>query len=132
MFVVRAIRDKELQRSLCDSMGVEYCENALAYFAADLAEDLETIDEYISICQFIMQGDGEIVSFTSYEDRYEDEAVIVMLRAVMSFLHRCGVKHCYFEDAAAPIELAAKSGFIYKNGRYEMDLEAFYSSKCCH
>ncbi len=132
MFVVRAIQDKELQRSLCDSLGTDYSEYALAYFAADLAEDLETIDEYIGICQFIMQGDGEIVSFTSYEDRYEDEAMIVMLRAVMSFLHRCGVKLCYFEETAAPKELATRSGFIYKNGRYEMDLEAFYSSKCCH
>ena len=132
MFIVRAIQDKDLQRSLCESLGTEYCEYALAYFAADLASDLETIDDYIGICQFIMQGDGEIVSFVSYEDRYDDEAMIVMLRAVMSFLHRCGVKYCYFEEAAAPEELAKKSGFIYKDGRYEMDLERFYSSKCCH
>lgn len=132
MFIVRAIQDKDLQRSLCESLGAEYFEYALAYFAADLKDDLETIDEYIGICQFIMQGDGEIVTYTSYKDRYDDEAVIVMLRTVMSFLHRYGVRFCYFEEKAAPAELAEKSGFVYKNGRYEMDLEKFYSSKCCH
>ncbi len=132
MFIVRAIQDKELQRSLCESLGADYCENALAYFAADLCEDCESIAEYIGICQFIMQGDGEIVSFSSYEDRYEDEAMIVMLRAVMSFMHRCGVKYCFLNENAAPRELAQKSGFIYSSGTYGMDLEKFYSSKCCH
>lgn len=132
MFIVRAIQDKVLQKSLCESMGAEYCENALAYFAADLNEDCETIAEYIGICQFIMQGDAEILTYICYEDRYDDEAVLVMLRTVMSFLHRCGVKYCYFYEKAASDVLAKKSGFIYKDGRYEINLEKFYSSKCCH
>ncbi len=132
MYVVKAIQDKALQKGICESLNVEYNEYALAYMAADLKEDGETIDEYIGICQFILQGDAEIITFNSFPDRYDDEAVIVLLRAVMSFMHRCGAKMCYFEEGAAPEALIQRSGFISDRGKYLKDLEKFYSSKCCH
>lgn len=132
MYIVKAIQSKDVQKELCNLMNVEYNEYALAYMAADLMPDGESIESYIGICQFIMQGDAEILTLTCFPDRYEDEAVIVMLRAVMHFMYRCGVKICYFNKGACPEAIADKSGFIYKNGRYEMDIEKFYSSKCCH
>ena len=132
MFVVRPLQDKTLQESLANLTGAEYHPYSLAYMAADLKEDNESIDEYIGLCQFVMQGEAEILSLSCTEDRYEDEAVIVMLRAVMSFLEKCGVKYCWFSMESVDERLAAKSGFELKDDRYIIDLEAFYAGKCCH
>ena len=130
MFVVRAIQSKELQREICEAIGTEYKENALAYFAADLCDNGVDIDSYISICQFYFCGDAEIIDLKAAEGRDDDEAVIVMLRAVMSFMHRCGVKNVRFADGAANDWWLKKSGFICVDGVYSMDLVKFYTSPC--
>ncbi len=130
MFVVRAIQDKTFQKQICSIVKAEYKENALAYYAADLKEDGVEIDEFISICQFYLKGDGEIVDLTSAVGRDEDEAVIVMLRAVMSFMHRCGAKFASFSQDATSEWWLKKSGFLCQNGTYTMDLEKFYTSPC--
>ena len=130
MFVVRAIQSKDLQMEICKNIGIEYKENALAYFAADLCDNGVDIDSYISICQFYFCGDAEIIDFKAADGRDEDEAVIVMLRAVMSFMHRCGVKTVHFAEGATNDLWLKKSGFICVNGVYSMDLEKFYTSPC--
>lgn len=130
MFVVRAAQDKELQKYICAVLKSEYKENALAFYAADLKENMIDIESYISVCQFYLSGDGEIVDLTAADGREEDEAVVVMLRAVMSFMHRCGVKNAYFTDGATNEWWLKKSGFLCRDGRYSMDLELFYTSPC--
>lgn len=130
MFVVRAIQDKALQEEICNILKTDYKENSLAFFAADLKDDGTNIDKYISICQFYLNKMGEIVNFTAADGRNEDEAVIVMLRTVMSFMYRCGVKVAAFSDGSVNDWWLAKSGFIEQNGTYMMDLEKFYTSPC--
>ncbi len=132
MFVVKPVQDKALQESLAQLTGCEYHPYSLAFMAADLLDDNVTVDKYIGLCQFVIQGDSEILSFSCMEDRYDDEAVIVMLRAVMSFLEKCGVKNCWFLKESVDDRLAKKSGFELKEDRYIIDLEKFYASKCCH
>lgn len=132
MFVVRAIQKKNIQKTICEEVGATYYENALAFFAADLKENKTDIDSYISICQFYLNGDGEIISFSAANGRENDEAVIVMLRTVMSFMHRCGVKNAYFAKNSTSEFWLKKSGFISTDGVYSIDLDKFYTSPCCH
>ena len=130
MFVVRAIQDKKLQEKICSILKTEYRPNALAYFAADLKDDGTEIDKFISICQFYLSRDGEIVDLTAADGRDNDEAVIVMLRAVMSFMYRCGIKRATFSSDATSEWWLNKSGFSNHNNSYEIDLEKFYTSPC--
>ena len=132
MFIVRPIQIKEEQKMICDVLECEYFENSLAFYSADLKSDNTTIDSYIGICQFYFSGEAEIVSFFACDGRENDEAVIVMLRAAMSFMHRCGVKIVRFKKGAATDFWLKKSGFIFKDGSYSMDLERFYASTCNH
>ncbi len=130
MFVVRPIQDKEIQKAVCAELEAPYYENALAFFAADLKEDNTTIDCFISICQFYFKGDAEIINLSASHGREEDEAVIVMLRAAMSFMHRCGVKELSFAEGATNEHWLKKSGFPKIDGIYKIDLEKFYSAPC--
>ena len=130
MFVVRPIQDKETQIRVCSELNAEFYDNSLAFFAADLKEDGLNIDCFIGICQFYMGKKGEIIDFTIAEGRENDEAVIVMLRAVMSFMNRCGVSSAFFAENAATEYWLKKSGFVNKNGTYEIDLDLFYTSPC--
>ena len=130
MFVVRPIQDKIVQKAICDVLGAVYYENALAFYAADLKENGVDIDKYISICQFFMDKNGEIASLYAADGREEDEAVIVMLRAVMSFMNRCGISYAFFSKNAASEHWLKKSGFCNNNGKYEIDLDKFYNSPC--
>ncbi len=132
MFVVRAIQNKHLQREICHELNAHFFENALAYCAVDLQEDGASVDSYISICQFYMKGDAEIVDLTAADGREEDEAVIVMLRAVMSFMNRCGVKNACFGSNATDEFWLKKSGFVCTDGVYRIDLDKFYSAPCKH
>ena len=132
MFVVRPVQLKDEQKYICDNLGAEFYKNALSFYAADLAEDNTTIETYIGICQFYFMGDAEIVGFFAAEGREDDEAVIVMLRAAMSFMHRCGAKTARFANGAASEFWLKKSGFLLKDGIYSIDLEKFYTAKCNH
>lgn len=130
MFVVRSIQDKLLQENICNKLNTVYKENSLAFFAADLKDNGTDIDEYISICQFYLNKNGEIIDLTAADGRENDEAVIVMLRTVMSFMYRCGVKSVFFSEGATNEWWLKKSGFTINNDVYMMDLERFYTSPC--
>ena len=52
MFAVKPIGDKELQKSVCQSLGTDYIEKDLAYFAAELTEDRASVAALIGVCQF--------------------------------------------------------------------------------
>lgn len=130
MFVVRPIQIKSEQCEICKALGVPFFENAIAFYAADLKDDNTTVDSYISICQFYFKGDAEIVSFAAADGREEDEAVIIMLRAAMSFMHRCGVNFAFFAQEAASEHWLKKSGFRYREGFWSIDLDKFYSAPC--
>ena len=132
MFVVRPIQIKEEHKYICNILGTEFFENSLAFYAADLAEDKSTVEAYIGICQFYFKGDAEIVDFFACDGREEDEAVIVMLRAAMSFMHRCGAGTAYFAENSASDFWLKKSGFICRDDKYSIDLNKFYSTKCNH
>ena len=61
----------------------------------------------------------------------DTEAMIIMLRTAMNFMHRCGIKKSAFTDAAAPMELLSISSYSKnENGIYEIDLDKFYISPC--
>ena len=130
MFIVKPIADRAVQKQICAALAVDYRPDALAYFAGELAEDKETITDIIGICQFTVGDIGRIVTLKSTPAAAEDEAMIVLCRAVMAFMHRAGMPTVQLLPDAGPQALLAKMGFSEKDGIYAIDLEAFYEAPC--
>ena len=130
MFVVKPIADRAVQKQICDALAVKYRPDTLAYFAANLLEDMETFTDLIGICQFTVGDVGRIVTLQSSPAAAEDEAMIVLCRAVMEFMHRAGISTAQLLPDAGPQALLARMGFPKKDGVYTIDLEAFYTAPC--
>ena len=130
MFTVKPIAEKELQKEICETLHVPYEPQTLAYYAANLNEDRETVAEYIGICQFTVGETGTIVTLSCPPSFITDEAMIVLCRAVMFFMHRVGIHSAEMSTDAGPDALLSKTGFSLHDRMYQMDLEAFYAAPC--
>ena len=126
MLTVLPIQSKEEQKQLCDICGVEFLENAFAYRADD--------GKFIGICQFTFENDCGYIKNLSYAPEVEDnEAMIIMLRAAMSFMHRCGLVDSYIDETATTPTLLRVCGYkINSDGKYFLDLDKFYNTPCSH
>lgn len=126
MLTVLPIQTKEMQRELCTECGVEFLEDAFAYRADD--------EKFIGICQFTFKNECGYIENLVYAPNMEDsEAMIIMLRATMSFMHRCGLKCSVMRENATVDSLLKLSGY-FKNENEELfiDLDKFYGAKCSH
>ena len=131
MFAVKPLQDKELQKELCHLIGAEYIEDSLAYFAADIADDHTALLGLIGILQFTMNDElGEILSLIPYAGKEDDEALIIMERAAMSFMWRSGIKKMIMKESAGPKSVLSRSGLPFKDGIYYVDLDLFFASPC--
>lgn len=123
MLTVLPIQSKETQRELCEKCGVTYNESSFAYRADD--------GDFIGICQFSFENDNGYIDNLVYAPNVVDwEAMIIMLRAAMSFMYRCGLNLVYLNNDTDE-ELIKKSGFIKNSdGKYYIDVKKFYSGSC--
>ncbi len=125
MLTVLPIQSKETQKELCEKCGVTYNASAFAYRADD--------GDFIGICQFYFKNNNGYIDNLTYAPNVSDwEAMIIMLRASMSFMYRCGIQMVYL-DSSTDEELLKKSGFLKNNDDiYYIDVQKFYGGSCCH
>ena len=125
MLTVLPIQSKKEQEELCLACGVEFIENAFAYRADD--------GGFIGICQFTFENNcGHILNLTYAPNVSDWEAMIIMLRASMSFMYRCGINLVYLSNSTDE-DLLKRSGFLKNNdGEYYIDVQKFYGGSCCH
>ena len=124
MLTVLPIQSKDTQKELCEICKVKYLENAFAYRADD--------GDFIGICQFYFKDDNGYIENLTYAPNVSDwEAMVIMLRASMSFMYRCGIKLVYLSGSTDE-ELIKRSGFL-KNDKSEffIDVQKFYGGSCC-
>ncbi len=124
MLTVLPIQSKDEQKELCEKCGVEYDIEAFAYRADD--------GDFIGICQFCFEGDVGYIKNLAYAPGMDDtEAMIIMLRATMSFMHRCGLSTSELYPDCMPENLRNMSGYVKNEmGVYTVDLKKFYGH--CH
>lgn len=124
MLTVLPIQSKDEQKELCSLCNVEFNLDAFAYKAAD--------GDFIGICQFYFEnGIGYIQNLAYAQGADDTEAMIIMLRATMSFMHRCGLATSKLCKDCMPESLRNMSGYIKnENDEYEVDLKKFYGH--CH
>ncbi|MBO5378795.1 MAG: hypothetical protein J6A90_00550 [Clostridia bacterium] len=124
MLTVLPIQSKDEQRELCQKCHVEYDVESFCYRADD--------GDFIGICQFSFEGGVGYIKNLAYRDGADDtEAMIIMLRATMSFMHRCGLDTSELLPNCMPENLRNISGYQKnENGVYTVDLKKFYGH--CH
>ncbi|MBQ2729485.1 MAG: hypothetical protein IJF69_01780 [Clostridia bacterium] len=131
MFAVKPLQDKSVQKELCNMLNTEYIPDSLAYFAADLNEDGSAIIGIIGVLQFKMFDEAaEILTLVPAHGKEDDEAMIIMERAAMSFMWRSGMKKMIMKETAGPDSVLSRSGLPKKNGEYYVDLDVFFDSPC--
>ena len=124
MLSVLPIQSKEAQKELCELCDIEFDEACFAYRADDGA--------FLGVCQFKFVNDSGIIKgFKTAPNISDDEAMIIMLRTAMNFMHRCGIKLSFFEEGCSTQHLVDISGYRKnENGVYSIDLDKFYISPC--
>ncbi|MBE6664286.1 MAG: hypothetical protein E7602_07295 [Ruminococcaceae bacterium] len=124
MLTVLPIQSKDEQKELCSLCGAEYDIESFCYRADD--------GDFIGICQFKFENGIGYIKNLSYAPNMDDtEAMIIMLRATMSFMHRCGLETSVLENDCMPENLRNMSGYIKNSdGIYSVDLKKFYGH--CH
>ena len=120
MLTVLPIQSKEEQEKLCKLCGVSYDIDSFCYRADD--------GDFIGICQFKFEGNVGYIQNLTYAKGIDDtEAMIIMLRATMSFMHRCGLSRSIMKPNATTDKLLNMSGYLKnENGEYAVDLKKFY------
>lgn len=124
MLTVLPIQDKNEQKDLTAICGIEFDANAFAYRADD--------GDFLGVIQFKFTNDiGEISGFNYAPGTSDNEAMIIMLRTAMNFMHRCGIKNSSLDAKTTPESLIKLSGYSKEQGDiYTIDLDKFYVSPC--
>ncbi|MGM9645172.1 MAG: hypothetical protein ACI3XS_00580 [Eubacteriales bacterium] len=125
MLTVKPIQTKEEQKKLALLCNVPFDYSSFAYRAD---ED----DGLIGICQFTFENNvGYIKNLAYAPSRSDAEAMIIMLRAAMNFMFRCGIEKSCIPEGATVEELASLSGYKKgADGNLYIDLKLFYDSPC--
>ncbi len=134
MLIIRKILDKDFQKELCGMCSAEYNPAYFAYMAADghTENSGAVIDSYIGILQFTMDGGGGYINtLKPVLGVDDDEALIIMERAVMEYMYTGELPYVYIDEDACDGTLIDKMGFRKnEHGEYCIDLEKFYESPC--
>ncbi len=131
MLVIKPVADVAIAEALCCEIGETYIKDSFTYFAADTDEIGEKINYIIGVCSFTMRSaHNEIVLLKSAPNVDDEEALIIMARAVMNFMYRCEVKTVTADENGVSERLLDKLGFTKENGKFTLNLEEYYKAPC--
>ena len=131
MFKVEPIRSPELHRDVCAHLGCDYAEGTYAFLVGEMNEDFSAITDVFGICQFVLDPTEAVIRSIAYSEAHkDDEAITIMVRAVMSFCFRAEIPSIAIEDGAASEDYIKSIGFRQNDGVWRVDLKKFYTSPC--
>ncbi len=127
MLKVLPIQSKQEQELICHKCSVEYKPELLAYSA-------EMDGVLAGVCQFKLTAEGGILYDIAAADDYAGdkfEPLFVMGRGTLNFIDLCGVHRAYFDGEVKDEGLLRAIGFAKnENGRYDINLEGFFTDHC--
>ena len=131
MLYITPIQDKTYHRTLAEKCGFSARDDALAFLAADADETTGEIRFEIGICEFTIHNDeGVITALRSVPGVNDGEALTIMARAVMSFIHRTTIRDLYYEDSTTDGSFVRSLGSRETDGRMHTNLDVFFASPC--
>ena len=134
MFEVQPVRSPELQAAIAEKLGGKYSGGTFAFYAAEMEDDLTTEKYPIALLQFTLAPEKAVIkSLDIAVGSEKDEAVTVLVRAVMSWVNKAEVPFIEFDDGAADEDYIRSVSFRRNDsGRWSVDLEKFYKSPCAY
>ncbi|MBQ7600502.1 MAG: hypothetical protein IJU57_07530 [Clostridia bacterium] len=136
MYQIQPVRSRKLQKELAEKLGTEFVPHTYAMFAGELADDYATVTELIAMCQFTFgEKEAEIMSVGIAEGHEEDEAVTVLIRAMMSLVNNAEIPVVSITGAVLSPDRIKKLGFRQVPGqtdKWAIDLEEFYKAPCAY
>ena len=135
MYQVQPVRSRALQEQLAAALGAPFFADTFSFCAAELTDDAREITALLGLCQFTYApGEAVIRSVAAAPGFRDDEAITVMVRAVMAFLNRAEIPFVFIDEGAAPSDRVRQWGFrplpSDPAGRQGIDLAKFYRSPC--
>ena len=123
MLTVKPIQSKKEQEELCALCSCEYLEEALCYRADD--------GDFIGICQLLLKNGCGYIKNLAYAPSKDDwEAMIIMLRAAMNFMYRCGIEHSYLSEDTSETLIKFSGYRRNEDGLLYLNLNKFYNTPC--
>lgn len=123
MLTVKPIQSKKEQEELCALCSCEYLEEALCYRADD--------GDFIGICQLLLKNGCGYIKNLAYAPSKDDwEAMIIMLRAAMNFMYRCGIEHSYLSEDTSETLIKFSGYKRNEDGLLYLNLNKFYNTPC--
>lgn len=123
MLTVKPIQSKKEQEELCALCSCEYLEEALCYRADD--------GDFIGICQLLLKNGYGYIKNLAYAPSKDDwEAMIIMLRAAMNFMYRCGIEHSYLSEDTSETLIKFSGYRRNEDGLLYLNLNKFYNTPC--
>lgn len=128
MLKVLPIQSKEAQKEICESCGVEFKPDLLAYSAT-------VNDILMGVSQFKLTDKGGIIyDLAPARDTFDFEALFVLGRGTLNFIDLCGVHNALFIGAIpdAQTERLIKAVGFKKDddGSFAVNLEGFFTDHC--
>ena len=125
MLKVLPIQTKEEQKALCEACSVEFNADLLAYAAY-------TDGKFAGISQFKLTDKGGLIYDIAPCKELEDfEALFVMGRGTLNFIDLAGVHYAIYMGEVRDEALLKAIGFSKtESGRFEIDLEGFFTDHC--
>ena len=131
MFQVQPVRSRELQAEIAKALRCEYIDGTYAFFAGELSEDCKTVTSLIGMCQFTFDPEEAVIKSLVWSPESEnDEAIIILARAVMSFVYRAEIPMISIDGGILSTEFIKSLGFREADGEFRIDLKKFYLSPC--
>ena len=135
MFQIQPVRSKDLQRQLAEAVGAPYYPETYAFYAVELTDDAAAVTALLGLCQFTYAPEESVIrSVKPAPGAEDDEAITVMVRAVMSFLNHAEIPYVFISPDAAEPERIRRWGFrplkSDPEGLPGIDLGKFYRSPC--
>lgn len=131
MFEVQPVRSREFQSQIADALGCPFYDNTYAFFAGEITDDARTVTSLIGMCQFTLDPEKCVIrSIAAAPGCEDDEAMIVLVRAVMSWIDKAEIPFVAAEESAASRETIRSLGFREVDGEWIIDLKKFYRSPC--
>ena len=128
MLIVKPLSDPGKARKIYEAFGRSAEDGIMGYYAEEADEDGSK--KLLGLCLFTLSGGkDEIVVLEYAVGTHDDEAMIIMARAVLSFMYRCGVKSAKISSSVDG-GLIGKLGFTSEDGVFSLDLVKFYGERC--
>lgn len=127
MFKISPIQDKQEQKEIATSLGLEFLPDAFGVSMRD-----NDSGELMGFCQFDILKDAAIIANLVPTEKYSEdfEAMFILGRATMNLIDSFGIHICRAKDGSSDERLLRAIGFRRTEDGFFVDMTGFFEGNC--